>query len=528
MMMRSTVLFFVTLTCLVACGGGGGSNPPAGGGNAGGGAGGGGTGGGAGGGGGGTTVTAGGLLSGAVGVGADGSIGGVQLDVAIGGTGLNAASALAGDVQAFGSVIANGIESNTDSAEFFIEGTSGSQADLRQGHQVVIVNDTGNTAVAVLYRSNVKGPVAGFTLVDPALGRSTFSALGQPVSTNASTTFANVKVADIVNGDLVEISGTLDEAGTLLASYVERKTALAEYKVVGVAANATATSFTLGTLDVDYGTATLQNFSGAAVANGNVLEVRGAPTDFTPPDQFAAAVVEQLPLLRIGSSASTEVEGFIDSFTGSDDFTVQTVPVTTNAGTIYVNGSAAGLAAGVKVEVEGPTDANGTIVAEEITVQPGGTMRAEGNVEALGANTITVLGVSFVIRDLTDLEDNSSAGTDPLTLANLAIGGTSRGRQSPFPPARHRHGGRLDRRYSGHRRGCHQHRWRHPVPGRKLGGHQRHRVLQCAGGGRLRPGNLGSVHRYRCIRRRAVARERLTQVAARVAALRGGRYLHVV
>lgn len=430
MMMRSTFLLVTTLACLAACGGGGGggSSLPAasgstGGSTAGGSTAGGSTGGGGAGGGGGASITARGLLSGATGVVADSSIGGVSLDVAIGGTGLSAARALAGDVQAFGSVIANGVESKTDTAEFLIEGTTGSQADLRQGQQVVILNDASNTALTVLYRANVKGPVENFVLVDPALGRSTFSALGQPVSTNASTTFANVNVGAIADGDLVEVSGTLDDAGTLLASYVEIKPALIEYKVVGVAANATATTFTLAGLDVDYATATLQNFSGATVADGDVLEARGAPGNYTPPDPFAPAVVEQFPLLRIGGSAPTEIEGFIDSFTAADDFTVQTVAVTTDSSTTYVNGGASSLAAGVKVEVEGPTDADGTIVAEKVTVQPAGTMRTEGNIDAPpAANTITVLGVTFEIRDLTEFEDDSSQSVDPLTLADLAQG----------------------------------------------------------------------------------------------------------
>jgi hypothetical protein len=362
-------------------------------------------------------------LSGATGVAPDASIGGVSLDVAIGGTGLSAASALAGDVQAFGSVIANDVESNTDTAEFLIEGTTGSQSDLRQGQQVVILNDDGNTALTVLYRANVKGPVENLVLVDPALGRSTFSALGQPVTTNASTTFANVNVGAIADGNLVEVSGTLDDAGTLLASYVELKTTLAEYKLVGVAANATATTFTLAGLNVDYATATLQNFSDAAVANGAVLEVRGAPGNYIPPDQFAPAVVEQLPLLRIGGSAPTEIEGFIDTFTAADDFTVQNVAVTTDASTSYPNGSASSLAAGVKVEVEGTTDASGVVLAKVVTIQPDGTMRAEGNIDAPpGANTITVLGLTFEIRDLTEFEDDSSLSIDPLTLADLAQG----------------------------------------------------------------------------------------------------------
>ena len=43
---------------------------------------------------------------------------------------------------------------------FLIEGASGAQSDLRQGQQVLIVeNSSSGAAEAVLYRANVKGPV---------------------------------------------------------------------------------------------------------------------------------------------------------------------------------------------------------------------------------------------------------------------------------------------------------------------------------------------------------------------------------
>lgn len=348
----------------------------------------------------------------------------MRLDVAVGGTGLSADKVITGDIQGFGSVIANGITANTDGAEFDIEGQTGSQSDLRQGQQVLMLSAADNTASQVLYRANIKGPVTAYTLTDAALGRSQMTVLGQSVTTDATTTFANFNLTTfdpLATPSELEVSGTLDSSGQLIATYVELKTDLTEYKVTGEVSSATATTLAIGGLNVDFASATLRNFDGAPVSDGDIVEVSGAPSDFTAPDQFDAVEIEKLPLLRLGSSADTEIEGFIDSFTDTSDFTVQTTLVTSDANTTFTNGSAASLALGVKVQVRGSVDANGVIVADHITIQPTNTLRAEGNVTNIVDDTIEILGVSFEVRPLTRFEDDSDAEVEPFTLGQLLV-----------------------------------------------------------------------------------------------------------
>lgn len=409
------MLKFLTVTLfftLAACGGGGSSSgspptpPPTGGG----------------GGSGSGTVTAGGLLSGGAGVLIDTGLSGFQLDVAVGGTGLSAGRATAGDVQDFSSIIANGVTLDTNGADFQIEGQTGTQDDLRQGQQVLVLTDSSDVALRVDYRANVKGPVTQFTLLDPMLGRASLSVLGQAVTTDATTTFDGIDVGNIAVGDLLELSGTLDDVNVLQASYVELKTSLSEYKAIGVAQNVAATTFTLNGLTVDYANAALQDFDNMTISNGDVVEVRGLPASFTTPDQFAVTDVERLPRLRIGETAFARVEGFIDSFIDGTEFTVQTTPVTTNASTLFRNGDASHLGLGVKVQIEGSANGSGVVVANQLTIQPTQSVRLEGNVENVGSGTVQVLGVTMVIRPQTQLEDDSSTGADPLTLADLSIG----------------------------------------------------------------------------------------------------------
>ncbi len=436
-MKRSNAFLALCLSSLLlaACGGGGGGGSgaapaPSGGstdGSTGGSSGGGTTGGGTTGGGttgGGTTgggVTLGVLAPGGVSLLASDIQIGVGLDVRGSGSGL---SIQLGDIQGFSSIILNGVTVNTDSATFRIEGVTGTQADLRQGQQVLLISDdTGANAVEVLYRANIKGELTQVSGVDIALGTGTLVVLGQTVLVDAATAYFDTDLPSLAAGQLLEVSGTVNADGDLVASFIELQPSLDEYKVVGTISNAGANGFSLNALNVDTSGATLADFNGSP-ANGDVVEVKAAPPGFTAPDQLVATRVERLPQVSVGTGALANLEGFIDRFDGADDFAVQAVPVTTDGSTTYRNGSAASLALGVKVEVEGSTGDDGVLVATRVTIQRTEAVRAEGPIEALDAanETLTVLGVTFVTRDSLRLEDDSSADVDPLTFVDLGIG----------------------------------------------------------------------------------------------------------
>ena len=199
-------------------------------------------------------------------------------------------------------MILNDATSNTDNAIFLIEGASGAQSDLRQGQQVLIVeNSSSGAAEAVLYRANVKGPVTAVDVLDLALGEVRLVVLGQTVISDGATTVSNVKLANILLGDELEVSGVVAVNGDIVASFIEKKSALDEYKVIGKISQVTATQFTMGGLIVDYASATLSDFDSGMVVDGDVLEVKALPSGFTSPNQLEAIEVEQLPLLTVGS-----------------------------------------------------------------------------------------------------------------------------------------------------------------------------------------------------------------------------------
>ena len=351
-----------------------------------------------------------------------GGSGGVRLaDTGVGGSG-----SVVGPLQGHGSIIINDRTLTTDTAEFEIEGSVGTETDLQEGQQLVVIADLGTSvAERVFYRSNVKGPISGYTVLDPLAGAAEFSVLGQTVRTNSTTRYSNGGFSLLADSDLVEISGAIDAAGKLHATFVETKSTLAEYKVVGTVANLNATTFDLSALTVDYNTATLSEFEGAALAEGQLVEVKMATSDFMPPTNAVATAVELLRPLIFNENAEVEFEGFIDRFVSVTDFDVAGLSVTTTGVTVFVNGSAASLAENVKVEAEGTIDATGTLVAVRIIIKPTDSIRVEGIVAQvdLMANTVTTdVGLTFAIRTLTELEDDSSVGIDPFTLDQLVPG----------------------------------------------------------------------------------------------------------
>mgnify|MGYP001811755445 FL=1 len=116
-----------------------------------------------------------------------------------------------------------------------------------------------------------------------------------------------------------------------------------------------------------------------------------------------------------------EVEGFITRFVSASDFDVEGVRITTNAQTVYENGTSADLALNRKVDVEGDIDAAGTIVATEVEIKPSGTIRVESTVEAKVGNQLTVLGITITVDAATRIEDKSSAGLDPFDIDQVNV-----------------------------------------------------------------------------------------------------------
>lgn len=331
-----------------------------------------------------------------------------------------------GTISTFGSVVVNGVRYETDSATFLIDDSAGTESDLKIGQVVLIkgeIDDSLTTGIAdeVTFDDNVQGPVDS---IDLALGQ--LVVLGQLVIVGPDTSFDDsispASLAGISVGDIVEVSGFVAADGSILATRIEDKPAGSPFEVHGVVSDLDAANFmfSIAGLVVDFATATLNDFPGGQISNGDFVEAKG--------NSFAAngeLVADSVELESVGISGDdgdhVEVEGLITRFVSATDFDVSGIPVTTDGGTVFEGGDVADLGLNVKVEVEGDLDANGIIVADKVDIRRGKVVRATALVDSVDAttNSLVMLGITFTVDALTRFEDKSSADLRPLTIGDI-------------------------------------------------------------------------------------------------------------
>ena len=345
-----------------------------------------------------------------------------------------------GPISTFGSVVVNGVRYDTSSAAFTVNGLSGSQDDLRVGQVITVsgsIDDNGvdGNADEVNFDDNVKGPIQSIDL-----GTSQIVVLGQTVLINPETSFDDSISPASIDGlsvdDIIEVSGLVDANGRITATRIELKPAGTELEVLGNVSNLDSANFlfNINNLVVDYSGATLDNFSGGQINDGDFVEAKGLSLNGN--GQLVATRVElKNGLPGVADGVHIEIQGFITRFASATDFDVTGLPVTTTANTVYEGGDAADLGLNVKVEVEGDVDANGLLVATKVDIRRAKAVRATANVDSVdaGANSLVLLGITISVDALTRLEDKSSADVRPLTLANINAGNYVEVRGGEFP-----------------------------------------------------------------------------------------------
>ena len=334
-----------------------------------------------------------------------------------------------GPVTTFGSIVVNGVRYDTSSTTFSIDGQPGNESDLRVGDIVIVsgtIDDDGTTGIAdnVIYDDAVTGTVDSIDLAGNSI-----VVLGQTVLIRPETSFDDdivpASIDGISIGQIVEVSGTVDANGNIVASRIEPRTAGSQFEVHGTVSSLDTTNgrFTLGALTVDYSSATLEDFPGGTISDGDFVEAKG--TSFGANGELLATSVEfenEIPDADEGDRL--EIEGFITRFASATDFDVAGIPVTTTASTVYENGSAADLGLNVKVEVEGDLNANGVLVAEKVELEFENDVRVTAAIDSVDASagTVVILGISVTVDASTRIEDNSDAEVEPLTLSDVNAG----------------------------------------------------------------------------------------------------------
>jgi len=291
----------------------------------------------------------------------------------IGGTGYISS----GTITAFGSIVVNGVEFDTGNALVIIGGRPagiGNQAaldNLDLGQVVVVegtVNDTisSGTASRVMYTPNVRGPVAEIIHFDPTIKK--IMVLGQTIIIDDSTVLRNTTAGDLAVNNQVEVSGMVDAAGLIRATYVKKEAdsfaPLTEVEVKGMVQDMDSTSWTfrLNDLVVYYGGADMGRLPGGLPAAGQLVHVRGI---FGSGGLLEATDVDLADESIIASANRLEVEGFITEFFSTADFKMRSMKVKAHGNTQFMGGLVDEVETGARIRVRG-TMVNGTLVAQQI------------------------------------------------------------------------------------------------------------------------------------------------------------------
>ncbi len=166
----------------------------------------------------------------------------------IGGTGISL-----GPILAFGSVVVNDVKFETDSASFEVNGdTDATQDDLRLGMVVTVLGDknednVSGTAGVVRYDPILIGSIKD------APADNSFIVLEQTIVVDSRTQYDGVPgdvFGGLKQGDVVEISGLVGEQGVISATFVGLRDETTQSEITAFVSDTAAGSFRIGNLVV--------------------------------------------------------------------------------------------------------------------------------------------------------------------------------------------------------------------------------------------------------------------------------------
>jgi len=309
------------------------------------------------------------------------SCSGTGIDLAGGGTSGTGVST--GSITGFGSVVMNGVHFLTDSnvAPGFVtmktfmgmDNSSMLDRDLFRVGMVVIIHHgpNDNNAKQIEYQDNLQGRIAAKN----SGAENTVTVLGQTVVVSDAAVFASLNLNEIV-----EVSGFVDSAGRIHASYIAMvpcstmmmMCTASEFEVKGYVSGLSSSGFQLGPLPGGTGTTVAVSFSpavGAGLADGMYVQVVTRDAQPVSGTISATRIGQLSPRTVFPEKAVADLEGLVTAPpSGSGNalsFAVEGKRVQTDVSTQYVGGTAANLQPDVRLQVQG-TENGGVLSAGNI------------------------------------------------------------------------------------------------------------------------------------------------------------------
>lgn len=316
-----------------------------------------------------------------------------------------------GPITAKGSIFVNGIELETTGAAIIVDDSPGTDINLVIGMTVTaqgVVDDSGlhGTASSVTYDDEVQGEISGLT--DNGLNKS-FTVLGQNVIADiTSTVYDNTTYIALANGDIVEVSGTLLNDGTIIATRIEDKEATTEVEKKGTISGLSGDTFNLVTTPVDATSATFDPV-GLVLADGLYVEVKGTLSGGT----IVATLIQLEDDSLDDNITKVSIQGLISGYTSDASFFINGQKI--NASSATRTPTTLLLEDNVPVEAEG-TIINGILLAQKVEGRHE-EMKFNAKVTAKGTNTLTL---TYNPGTLTLYVDSSTVFND-VSFPNIAL-----------------------------------------------------------------------------------------------------------
>ncbi|MGH1486066.1 MAG: DUF5666 domain-containing protein [Cellvibrionaceae bacterium] len=354
--------------------------------------------------------------------------GGSASNGGIGGTGAIAK----GEIDGFGSIFVNGIKYNTDSANIFIDDETSLESNLRLGMMVLVkgeINEDGlsGTADTVYYEDEITGPISSLMLNTDG-NEILLDVLDVTIVANkVDTVFENVSFDTLSINDVIEVSGVPNSAGEIIASRIQKIenfiSGTSEINIKGRVTNLLASTFSLGSLTVDFSAADLSKVSNSTLTESMQVKVKGTLSGTTI---TADRIKEQNNPLNDANNEDIKVsiESIITNYISISNFMLD--GITVDASNASLEPSTLILADGIRIEAEGMI-IDGILVASEIKAENGG-IKLHANVATVSPseNNITL---QFASGDrITAIVDNRSrlvdgrGGQNTLSLSDISAG----------------------------------------------------------------------------------------------------------
>jgi hypothetical protein len=297
--------------------------------------------------------------------------GGTGIDLA--GGGVSGTGVSTGAITSFGSVETCGVHYLTDSdvAPDFIthktshgmDNTSMMDRDVFRVGMVVTIHHgaNDNNAQQIEYQDNLQGPIAAKNTAE-----NTVTILGQTVVVSDA--------APLYLNEIVGVSGFVDSAGRIRATYIERNSHShhhgGEIEVKGFVSGLSSSGFRLGPLPDGTRTTVAVSFVGAGLANGMYVKVVTTGAQPVSGPISATSIVELTPRTVFPEKSRVDLEGLVTApRIGSGNvfsFAVEGKHVQTDNSTqLPVGTTAADIRLDMRLQVQG-TENGGILSASKI------------------------------------------------------------------------------------------------------------------------------------------------------------------